>query len=1154
MPAKTTTIKDQVQELAYIKKELKALGLAKKLTKSEKTAVLKKIEALQVELRATMTEERMIEGKIEEVVRLEKTAPVVEKAQIEKQRGTMDAERRRFEKIKWQIRKKIERAEAKIVKIEQKDTKLLEKEKRLEEKKKEVLREKSRKKLANERTRLKDKILALVSEKRKIREKQRKFSDEESRVEGELEDVLEKERIAWKIIQDMEDEERIVSSPQEKRKIEETRWEAEDNRALIEQEKWKLEEKAKKLFLGLKKTRKQYEETLIQEKVLREKIEEISDSIEMPLSETGKKKDEGHAQAEAQAEVEVEGEKAEVLMKAPAQTIKSVKKPGFFTKLFNRAMSYSKTRQDIRKIKEFGVFEEKQALDKETKKAKEEKRKAKQEKHRQEEELKRNKALEMQREVELEKRRALRKEAEKRQTEALRGQKKELAKQYEQELMSQRKRLVEQHEKQLREKKLAREEQEQKIIQSQEIIRERYIPYVPDRLVKQQELVGQLKEEEKKLEKQHKIELSEQAEALIHRRKKELIRQEEKIIRIQQEELQRDESSEHKIQKGIGQKKEEKIELTVEEKQRKREDLAIRRKAIQMEVQRMEQEELRIRRLKEEAQEDIARREREKEKEKEKKKRAEEFSSVKQEKVVRDSWVAPTKDIFLSAEEILIKEREDKELQSIFSSALEHYNKKELDEANTLFLKVQEQAIEPAKELGFFAKILNKAPLYIEAEKYLKKIASQKVVQEKRALKMIRRQAKEEAKKKTQKNGKKKEDQIALIGNQEWEKPSSLRNIFDSFKEKITFHHPIVGIDISEHSIEILHLSRQRSILTYGRTVIKDGIIRDGRVKDQKALATALGLTMKRAGFRAFDPRKGPSLKAIVSIPGSQTYIQVLTLNAKSNFPEIVRQEIEKTIPFPINDLYWSYSKIGDESQDKVKVIYAATPKDIIDNRIHFLKALGIIPIVFDIEAISLGRALLSGTSELNESDKENIKEGIMILDIGARISNLSIFDKNGLIGLSVTIPYAGFDFVLQVADSLNISREKAEAMIEEKGLENADSFLPILKESMEEIIKETQQSMDHYLRESGKGVGKIILTGGFFLFPGIDNFFQSCFKEVEIEIGNPLKTIKRKGGLKKERAILYSNVIGLALRCIAKNPAKSGLNLLSKSMDTNIE
>ncbi len=232
-----------------------------------------------------------------------------------------------------------------------------------------------------------------------------------------------------------------------------------------------------------------------------------------------------------------------------------------------------------------------------------------------------------------------------------------------------------------------------------------------------------------------------------------------------------------------------------------------------------------------------------------------------------------------------------------------------------------------------------------------------------------------------------------------------------------------------------------------------------------------------------------------------------------------------------------------------------------MDGQIYLFKSSGINPIVFDIEAESIGRSLLTelpsvvGNSKKSKGENyfHRISEDTMILDIGAQTTNINIFDKSGFINLSTAIPYAGYYFSSKVADYLGISKEEAEMMIIAKGFQKEDnSLFEVLSLEGGRIIEEAKQAMKYYKNETGRNVKKVIVAGGTSLLPDIDIFFKDNFEGVSVEIGDPLKKIKRKGGLPSDRSILYANAIGLALRGISKDPVKDGINLLPEEIKNN--
>ena len=497
------------------------------------------------------------------------------------------------------------------------------------------------------------------------------------------------------------------------------------------------------------------------------------------------------------------------------------------------------------------------------------------------------------------------------------------------------------------------------------------------------------------------------------------------------------------------------------------------------------------------------------------------------------------------------KSRKEKEavFKDHFNQALFYYKEHNLDKALQIFRELKKILPEPEKEPGFFARLLGRIPLYIQAENHISKIKKQRLAEEERIAGIIRERAK------------------ALSGEKEQKKPSrrdSLKKIAHKFSwvnplilfRKIFYFPPMAAIDISDYSIEILRLNKKRAILGYGRAIIKEGVVKEGEIKNQKELFEAFNLVVHQAGFPLFKPKKGPILRGIISLPEYKTNVQVFTFKSKENIFEKTREEIKKTIPFSLDELYWDYLESWDEKSKQTKVLAVAVLREIIHEQVHFLKSCGVEPMVFDIEAASVGRALLSEVLPERKVGRgkekkyfQKIDKDTMIIDIGAPLANLSIFDREGFVNLSTTTPRAGHYLRDEVSRYFKVSPQEAETIIQLKGFRKQDNFiLATLEKAMEGILKEVERAIRHYQARSGQTVKKIILAGGTALLPETDKFFQSRFPDMEVKIGNPLKGIKRKGGIDESRAVLYANSIGLALRSAMKDPA-AGINLLPEKI-----
>jgi type IV pilus assembly protein PilM len=366
--------------------------------------------------------------------------------------------------------------------------------------------------------------------------------------------------------------------------------------------------------------------------------------------------------------------------------------------------------------------------------------------------------------------------------------------------------------------------------------------------------------------------------------------------------------------------------------------------------------------------------------------------------------------------------------------------------------------------------------------------------------------------------------------------------------------HPIVGIDISDHSIEVMQLSRSGKITAYGRAVLEPGIVEEGNIIEQKKLIDILTNVLKETKPFPLIADEINELKAIVSLPESKIYIQYFTFETKDNLFNNIREMIAKTIPLPIKDLYWDFLKI--ENKQGFRVICVAVKQDVIDSYIYFLRAAGITPVALDVESASVARGLIQEvydpSKKKEKKEKETVKkaEDTMILDIGAKTTTITVYDAYGVMCFAVSVPYAGFLFTEKIAESLKLFREEAETLKVEQGFRPGTNVFPVLEKEAGKIVEEVKEAINFYKKEHSRDVQKILLAGGSALLPEIDGFFQKFF-DIKVEIGNPLLKIKETEGLDRERGVLYSNVIGLSLRGISENPVKNGINLLPTEIKT---
>ncbi len=452
------------------------------------------------------------------------------------------------------------------------------------------------------------------------------------------------------------------------------------------------------------------------------------------------------------------------------------------------------------------------------------------------------------------------------------------------------------------------------------------------------------------------------------------------------------------------------------------------------------------------------------------------------------------------------------------------------------------------------------ADLKKKKEKKSAKAVLNEIIEKNKTKKQTEKKSKKEKKRKKKK---KKKSSGSFLNK--FTTSDKLRKLLDavSFTKNL-----LVGVDISDHSIEVLLLNKDREITSYGRSILEEGIVQNGEIINQKKLSEILKKTLSETKPEPLEvpehtrklkkiKLKKKEHKAIISLPDSKTYIQVFQFENNKNLYEKVKKKVKATIPFDFEELYWDFMEL--KGKDKNNILCVAASRDIVDMYIYFFKSTNIEPVAFEIEGDSIGRALLplktireevSIKKKKRKKKRQVIADGKerMIIDMGARTSALSIFNKDAELALSVSLPYAGYYFTKKVAEKLDISIEEAEEKKQKEGFSKDSETGAILEEHGKKIVKEIKQAIVYYENYFGGEVKEILIAGGTSLLPGIGKFLDDNLNP-KVKSGNPLRKIENGKILSDKDPILYSNVIGLSLRSLLDKPIEEGINLLPEEV-----
>ena len=342
------------------------------------------------------------------------------------------------------------------------------------------------------------------------------------------------------------------------------------------------------------------------------------------------------------------------------------------------------------------------------------------------------------------------------------------------------------------------------------------------------------------------------------------------------------------------------------------------------------------------------------------------------------------------------------------------------------------------------------------------------------------------------------------------------------------------GLDINDLSVKVVML-RKRSkgfaLVSYNDVKIPIGIIEEGVIKDEDALAKTIRLACSTA--------KGEKIKtkyAIVSLPEQKSFLQVIQM-PKMSYEELetaVPIEAENYIPMPISDVYLDFQSISPIKNyfTNPEILIVAMPKKIIDSYVTCIKKAGLVPVVFEAESQAVSRALLQ---------KESNPILSILIDFGETHTNFIIHSGHS-VRFTSSIPISSKMLTQAISDSLSVSFAEAEKLKIENGLNGVDSNIAhIIKPILEDLISEVKRYIDFYQDHSSyeymladSKAEKILLCGGGSALKGLVDVMSEGLG-VQVSLGDNLINlcIKKEKVIIKDNLPSFTTAVGLALRQI---------------------
>lgn len=336
------------------------------------------------------------------------------------------------------------------------------------------------------------------------------------------------------------------------------------------------------------------------------------------------------------------------------------------------------------------------------------------------------------------------------------------------------------------------------------------------------------------------------------------------------------------------------------------------------------------------------------------------------------------------------------------------------------------------------------------------------------------------------------------------------------------------------------------------------------------------GLRLKQYGLKALgaegaqeSTREAVILKALqeilaeqgikarkinVSAPGFHVFSKFVKLPPveAGKVTQMIQYEAQQNVPFPLAEVVWDYQILGTTPGGELEAMLVAIKANVVEGLFRVTETAGL-----QLQLTDVSPAALCNAFRYNYGDLEDCT---MLLDIGAKTSNLLFFEKGKVFSRSINL---GANSITQdFANEAKLKFDAAEKLKIDEGFvslggayEEPDNphqaaISKIARQFMTRLHIQVNQTMQFYRgQQGGSAPQRLFLSGGASVMPYTAQFFAEKLN-VPVEYFNPLRNIQLDPGLNLEElarvAHSLGEVVGLGLRNLARCPVE--LNLMPAS------
>jgi len=158
----------------------------------------------------------------------------------------------------------------------------------------------------------------------------------------------------------------------------------------------------------------------------------------------------------------------------------------------------------------------------------------------------------------------------------------------------------------------------------------------------------------------------------------------------------------------------------------------------------------------------------------------------------------------------------------------------------------------------------------------------------------------------------------------------------------------VTTLSIRDTSIDLLVMKGEQ-VEKWASSPLEPGLVSQGLIVDEAQVADKVEQIFKETGAQ--------TSKVITALSGHDSLYRIITLPElpEAVLPEAVRREAKRTIPTPLEDIYFSYQHIPS-TKGESRIFLVTFPRELVDALVRTLRQAGVKPYVMDLAPLALCR------------------------------------------------------------------------------------------------------------------------------------------------------------------------------------------------------